>query len=166
MPIADQVVVLDTGSTDQTLSVARQSGATVGEWPWSDDFAAARNECLKLANGDWVLWLDAGERLDADSAAELREFIDRHADRQHVYAILVEIPPLASGASAEQIMQPRLMPARANLQFEGRIRETLQPSMETAEMTIQPAPGGSSAMPANTIRPVGFARRDATCDWP
>ena len=75
--IADQVVVLDTGSTDQTLSVARQSGATVGQWPWSDDFAAARNECLKSANGDWVLWLDAGERLDADSAAELREFIDR-----------------------------------------------------------------------------------------
>ncbi len=139
--IADQIVVLDTGSTDQTLSVARQSGATVGQWPWSDDFAAARNECLKSANGDWVLWLDAGERLDAQSAAELREFIDRRADRQHVYAMLVEIPPVASGALAEQIMQPRLMPAKANLQFDGRVRETLQPSMETAEMTIQPAPG-------------------------
>jgi tetratricopeptide (TPR) repeat protein len=175
--IADQLVVLDTGSTDQTLSVARQSGATVGQWPWSDDFAKARNECLKLTDGDWVLWLDAGERLDAESAGELREFIDRRADRQHVYAILVEMPPGASGASAEQIMQPRLMPARANLQFEGRVRETLQPSMERAEMTIQPAPGrivrhARQHDPARRVRKAGRDMRLAVIEaqeqggWP
>ena len=140
-PIADQIVVLDTGSTDQTAAIARQFEAVVSQYPWSDDFSAARNECLKLADGDWVLWLDVGEQLSSDSAATLREFIDRQADRQHVYTLLVEMPPASSGAAAEQIAQPRLMPSGAKLRFEGRVRETLQPSMTAAGLTLAPAPG-------------------------
>ena len=110
-PIADQIVVLDTGSTDQTAAIARQFDAVVCQYPWSDDFSAARNECLKLADGDWVLWLDVGEQLSSASAATLRDFIDRQADRQHVYTLLVEMPPASSGTVAEQIAIPRLMPS-------------------------------------------------------
>jgi tetratricopeptide (TPR) repeat protein len=140
-PIADQIVVLDTGSTDQTAAIARQFDALVGRWPWSDDFAAARNECLKLADGDWILWLEAGERLPADSAATLREFVDRQADRRHVYTLLVEMPPASSGAAAEQIAQPRLLPVGAKLRFEGRVRETLLASMAAAGLSLESAPG-------------------------
>ena len=113
----------------------------VCRWPWSDDFSAARNECLKLADGDWVLWLDAGEQLSTASAATLRAFIDRQADRRHVYTLLVEMPPASGSTVAEQIAMPRLLPLGAKLRFEGRVRETLQPAMAAEGLTQESAPG-------------------------
>ena len=139
--IADEIVVLDTGSTDQTLAVAGRLGAVVGQTVWSNDFAAARNACLRLVTGDWVLWLDAGERLAADSARQLREFVDQQADRQKAYLLLVEVPPADAAASGEQAARLRLMPNRGDLRFEGRVRETLQPSIAAAGLAVGTAPG-------------------------
>src|SRR6185369_15137649 len=59
----DEIVIVDTGSTDDTVELARARGARVVSWAWRDDFAAARNESLRHARGDWVLVLDADERL-------------------------------------------------------------------------------------------------------
>ncbi len=61
--VVDDMVVVDTGSRDGTRSVAHRAGARVFEFPWCDDFAAARNEALRQARGQWVLVLDADERL-------------------------------------------------------------------------------------------------------
>jgi len=60
-PLMDEIVILDTGSTDRTPEIARESGAQVRFYEWQDDFAAARNESLKHARCDWVLILDADE---------------------------------------------------------------------------------------------------------
>jgi hypothetical protein len=68
----DEIVVVDTGSTDATRDVARAHGAVVVDYPWSDDFAAARNAALDVARGDWILSLDADEELPARTAAQLR----------------------------------------------------------------------------------------------
>ncbi len=65
--IADQVVIIDTGSVDGTENIARQFGAEVYSSPWKNDFAAARNVSLSYATGDWILWLDADERLMPES---------------------------------------------------------------------------------------------------
>ena len=130
--IADEMLVLDTGSTDRTPEVARRLGARVIRAPWTDDFASARNRLLAEAAGDWVLWLDAGESLDGESAGAIRRCVDEEADRDKVYMLLVESPPPTAGASREQVAQARLMPRRAELRFEGRLRETLRPSMERA----------------------------------
>src|SRR4051812_36264465 len=59
----DEMVVLDTGSRDATRELARRAGARVVEIPWPDDFAAARNAAVLETRGDWVLMLDADERL-------------------------------------------------------------------------------------------------------
>ena len=59
--IADEMVVVDTGSTDETVSIARAAGARVCFFQWVDDFAAAKNYALDQATGDWVLFLDADE---------------------------------------------------------------------------------------------------------
>jgi tetratricopeptide (TPR) repeat protein len=139
--IADQIVVLDTGSTDQTAAVAERLGAVVGRAGWTDDFSAARNRCLELAGGDWVLWLDAGERLDADSAAELRRFIDLQADPGKAYVLWVEMPSSEPAACREQMVQLRLMPNRPDLRFAGRVRESLQSSIEAAGLGIDAAVG-------------------------
>ncbi|TAG95003.1 MAG: tetratricopeptide repeat protein [Oscillatoriales cyanobacterium] len=61
--VVDEMVVLDTGSGDRTCEIAREFGAKVYHFDWCDDFAAARNECLKYATGNWILVLDADEVL-------------------------------------------------------------------------------------------------------
>jgi hypothetical protein len=140
-PIADEIVVLDTGSKDQTVAIARRLGAAVQRTFWANDFSAARNHCLRFVTGDWVLWLDAGERLALDSTAELRQFLDEKAERDKVYHLWIEAPPREPNGSAEQVVQPRLMPAGAQLRFQGRVRETLEPALRDAGMATGRAPG-------------------------
>jgi glycosyltransferase involved in cell wall biosynthesis len=69
--VVDEVVVHDTGSSDDTVAIARAAGATVVEGTWDDDFGAARNVALEACRGDWVLHIDADERIAAgvDGAA-------------------------------------------------------------------------------------------------
>ena len=55
----DDIIVVDTGSTDETVSIAKRHHAQVLTFTWCDDFAAARNESIRHATSDWVLWLDA-----------------------------------------------------------------------------------------------------------
>lgn len=71
----DEMVVLDTGSSDDTVAIARRCGATVHSMPWPGDFAPARNRCLELVRGDWVLVLDADERLRPQARQPLLELI-------------------------------------------------------------------------------------------
>ncbi|MBN2021198.1 MAG: glycosyltransferase [Pirellulales bacterium] len=139
--IADEIVVLDTGSTDATPRVAQSLGARVARSNWNDDFAAARNLLARQTRGDWILWLDAGERLDAESSSALRACVDGGLDPARVYMMQVVSPPPAPGASAERIVQARLMPRRPELQFEGRLRETVAASMEQLDMVLDTAPG-------------------------
>jgi glycosyltransferase involved in cell wall biosynthesis len=69
--LVDEIVVVDTGSRDETIAIARRYGAIIKEVPWQHDFAAARNEALNLATGDWVLSLDADEALSPESRAKV-----------------------------------------------------------------------------------------------
>jgi tetratricopeptide (TPR) repeat protein len=74
-PWVDELCVLDTGSRDRSLQIAAACGARLGRFEWCDDFAAARNACLELATGDWILSVDADELLDPESAAGLGELL-------------------------------------------------------------------------------------------
>jgi len=140
-PVADEIVVLDTGSTDQTAVVAEQEGARVCRADWTDDFSAARNSCLEHVSGDWVLWLNAGERLAAESCTALREFVDGEAKPGKVYRLVLELPSADRTASDEQVLRPRLAPWNPQLQFEGRLCETMDRSMEAAGLEFDTAPG-------------------------
>ena len=71
----DEMVVLDTGSSDDTIAIARRCGAVVHQMAWPGDFAPARNRCLELVQGDWVLVLDADERLRPEAIPPLRALI-------------------------------------------------------------------------------------------
>ena len=66
--LVHQMIVVDTGSVDDTIQIARESGATVVEAAWNNDFSAARNEALEHVTSQWVLILDADERLCKGSA--------------------------------------------------------------------------------------------------
>ncbi len=71
--VVDEVVIVDTGSTDGTLDIAREYGAKIVPYEWNDDFAEARNLSLEHATGNWVLWLDADEEIAPGSGPLFRE---------------------------------------------------------------------------------------------
>ncbi len=73
--VVDQMVVVDTGSTDKTVDIAKEWGAQVYDFQWCDDFAKARNVALKYVTGDWVLVLDADERLVSTIVPQMKQAI-------------------------------------------------------------------------------------------
>ena len=131
--VADEVVLVDTGSTDRTRALAREAGALVLERPWDDDFAAPRNLAIERATGDWVLALDADERLAPGAGQVLRAALPRarfdlgllrfhNASRGD--ATLEEI---ASGAAraGEPYALPRLMRRLPDLRYRGIVHENV-----------------------------------------
>jgi tetratricopeptide (TPR) repeat protein len=135
-PIADEIVVADTGSADGTIEIARQCADIVTEIEWQDSFAAARNECAQRVTGDWVLWLEADETLDDTAAQQLRNFIDEAADANKAYLLFIQRPASNAANCCEQIGQLRLVPNRSGLQFTGRIREQILPSIKEAGLGV------------------------------
>src|SRR3989442_14987598 len=77
----------DTGSTDRTVAVAEQMGARVFRFPWVDDFAAARNESLRYATGEWVFWMDADDRLDEANRVKLGTLIAGLTDENAAFVM-------------------------------------------------------------------------------
>jgi tetratricopeptide (TPR) repeat protein len=123
--LASQIVVVDTGSTDRTVEIARAHGAEVHHFAWCDDFSAARNAMLEHVRGDWVLMLDADEELKAESRARLLEEIKN--DKVMAYRLPLE----DVGAEAEGCSYvPRLWRNAPGLFFVGRVHEQIFSSIE------------------------------------
>jgi glycosyltransferase involved in cell wall biosynthesis len=74
--LVDEIVVVDTGSVDRTKEIALTFGARVFDFVWVDSFAAARNEGLKHATGEWIFWMDADDRIDEENRRKLRKLLD------------------------------------------------------------------------------------------
>ncbi|HET9094057.1 MAG TPA: glycosyltransferase [Solirubrobacteraceae bacterium] len=72
-PAVDEIIVVDTGSTDATMDIARSFGARVIEHPWTGSFAEPRNVSFDAAGGDWIIYLDADEVLVCEDVERLRE---------------------------------------------------------------------------------------------
>jgi len=135
--LADEIVLLDTGSTDGTKQIAQQYELNWHEQPWQDSFSIARNRCLENVTGDWVLWLDAGERLSSEDAIELRDFLNTKADTDHAYMMMIKVPSAAGNIAGEQIGQVRLVPNRPGIKFTGRVREQLTNSLAENNIPIE-----------------------------
>jgi len=117
VPIADELVVVDTGSEDATREIAARHGARVIEHAWREDFAAARNVALDAAAGDWVLYIDADERLRPPADAKA---IRRRLREAHEAAFRVHLRPFAH---ATPFLEYRLWRADPAIRFRGVIHE-------------------------------------------
>lgn len=121
-PAVDQICIVDTGSTDDTLVLAGRFGARVATFLWNDDFAAARNRSLELATGDWILVLDADEVLREPLAARgrLQQFA---ADGPHRVGRLDVVNHTAADAEPSVVPITRFFPADGRHRFQGPIHE-------------------------------------------
>ncbi|MBC7541122.1 MAG: tetratricopeptide repeat protein [Candidatus Sericytochromatia bacterium] len=134
--IADEIVVVATGPTDDTAARAAAAGATVVHSPWQDDFAAARNTSLAHCHGDWILVLDADERLAADSHIALRALIA--TPPAEPTACLVRMRNWTDDLRQDGFEHGavRLFSRSPKLRFHGRIHEQLSHS-DTGEGGIR-----------------------------
>jgi tetratricopeptide (TPR) repeat protein len=86
-PLVDEMIVVDTGSSDHTLDIARIFGAKVYDFPWKNDFSKARNFSLSKAAGDWILVLDADETISVKDYEEFRRILKLSQRRPDAYRI-------------------------------------------------------------------------------
>lgn len=125
-PVADQIVVVDTGSTDRTVAIAREHGAEVYSFRWIDDFSAARNTSISYATGDWILWLDADETLMEKSQKELLSLL-REEKSPVIYG--VQIKNIKRDGTYSLSGAHRLFNNFKGIYFFGRIHEQVSPSV-------------------------------------
>src|ERR1700738_45715 len=83
--LVHETIVVDTASTDHTKAIVASLGARVFDFAWVDSFAAARNESLRHATGDWIFWLDADAYLNDDTRAKIKPLFDRLRDEPAAY---------------------------------------------------------------------------------
>lgn len=129
----DEVVLVDTGSTDRTIEIARAAGARVVSHPWGDDFAAARNTGLAHVTTDWILVLDADEELIPGAGAALRRAVVR-GDFDCGFlplhnAASVDAPPAdvvrGEAREGEAVWLPRLLRRTPGLRYAGAVHESV-----------------------------------------
>jgi glycosyltransferase involved in cell wall biosynthesis len=153
--IVSQIVVADTGSTDDTAEVARKSGATVVSIPWENDFAKARNVALELMQTDWVLVLDADEELDDAAGNQISNLVRASNAGGYLVPIRNYIPTI-TGRGWDRTAEPNTKPhARAQhapayfvhencrlfrrdsrIRFVGRVHELVEPRIQALGMRL------------------------------
>lgn len=127
-PAVDEIVVIDTGSTDRTVEIAESLGARVLHHEWDGDFSAARNVSFEAATGDWVMYLDADEVLVADDAQRLRALAGRTWREAFFLTEINHTGDLEDGTAITHDAM-RLFRNRPEYRFEGRIHEQIAQSL-------------------------------------
>ncbi len=157
--LADELVVVDTGSTDGTVALAEAAGARIGHFKWCDDFAAARNEALRLCTGTWILVLDADERLDPAALPRIRQTLRAPQAQGFLLTMRNHLPsgayvgthggarpdpggcPEAAGlAYITELPELRLFRNHPKVRYRGRIHEMIEPSFEAQGWKAVPLP--------------------------
>lgn len=88
IPVVDEIIIVDTGSTDRTKAIAKTFGAKVYDFEWIDDFSEARNLSLSKATGDWILVLDADETISPLDYGRLTKIVKSNTDHPSAYSII------------------------------------------------------------------------------
>jgi tetratricopeptide (TPR) repeat protein len=135
--VADEIIVVDTGSTDGTQDIARSFGAKVVQSDWRGDFSLARNQSLSAASGRWILWLDADDRLlEADKRA-IRGLAAADPDRApKAYGLMVK-NSRDDGRTGSVFNQIRMFPNRPGLRFRFPVHEQILPALEEAGIPVE-----------------------------
>ncbi|SMB98530.1 Glycosyltransferase involved in cell wall bisynthesis [Thermanaeromonas toyohensis ToBE] len=134
--VVDEIIVVDTGSTDRTIDIARQYGAKVITFEWGQDFSAARNLSLEQATGDWILYLDADEELvEVDKEAFLQLLKDPKVEGY--YFRIISPTAGETGDQGLRHLSLRLFRNRPGYRFQGALHEQIVPSILATNPSAQ-----------------------------
>ena len=127
----NEIVVVDTGSTDRTKKIAAEFGALVFDFTWIDDFAVARNAALDHTTGDYAFWLDADDVIEPQERKKLEKlFKQLGKDRKHAYVLRCFCNTASGGQIA--VDHPRLFPLLPGIRWERRVHEVINPALDQA----------------------------------
>ena len=153
-PIVDEMVVVDTGSTDRTRDIAEFFGARVYDFEWSDDFAEARNFSLSKAKGDWILIMDADEIDIPQDYKRFRKLVAKKPSGLTAYSIITRnycnmantigwIPNTGQYISEEAGLgwlsseKVRLFSNSSQIKFEGAVHEMVDPVLKRLSIEMK-----------------------------
>jgi tetratricopeptide (TPR) repeat protein len=155
-PIVDEIIVVDTGSTDETKDIATAFGAMVFDFEWADDFSKARNFALSKASGDWILVLDADEVISVTDHGAFRQILAESQDDTAAYRIRTRNYtyqvntvgfqrnrgeyPEEQGIGWFPSDKVRLFTNDTRIRFEYPVHELVEPSLESLKSTIRDCP--------------------------
>jgi hypothetical protein len=134
--VVDEIIVVDTGSTDDTAAVARAHGAEVIAVPWEDDFSAARNHGLARARGAWIFVLDADEWLPLESVEPLRALVAREP-KEAFHLLQTSRTPDGETVRAPTV---RLFPNRPDVRFRFPLHEEVNFDLRCAGIPMRATP--------------------------
>jgi len=155
LDIADEIIVVDTGSTDKTQEIAREAGAKVIDFKWEDSFSAARNESIRHSGGDWILVIDADEIISSDDKKKIKGIINSAGKEIAGFAFEQRsyLNTLSEGAiKNNSLFEPavnypyfisnflvRLFRNNLGIQFRHRVHELVEESIEEKGMKREKA---------------------------
>ena len=152
-PVVDEIVVIDTGSTDRTKDIAEIFGAKVHNFTWKGDFSEARNFSLNFATGDWILVLDADEVISSDDHEAIGKLVRRNDVKPFAYSFVTRnyVKEMTvtgwtenKGRYREEAgtgwfpgEKVRLFPNDQRIRFENPVHELVEPSLKQAGIRIK-----------------------------
>ncbi|MBI4151293.1 glycosyltransferase [Candidatus Woesearchaeota archaeon] len=151
-PFVDELIVVDTGSSDDSIAIAEAAGAVVHRTPWEHDYAKAKNLALEHATQEWILVLDADERITADDFANLREFLKtttadavkleiRNYVKEAGFGCISCTPSeITKGSVAYRSIKLARVFRNKGYRYANRVHEMIELSVEAAKGTIAEAP--------------------------
>ena len=125
--LADEIVIVDTGSEDRTVEIARQYTSRVYEIPWRDDFSQARNFSFSMAEKEYCMWLDADDVISEENLEKLLEYKGKMDGTEDVVMV-----KYAAGFDEEDrpsfvYYRERILKNRRELRWKGRVHEAVEP---------------------------------------
>jgi hypothetical protein len=137
----DEIVVVDTGSTDDTAQVAAEAGAKVVHSPWQADFSQARNVSLSAATGRWILVLDADERLTSVACDQVRTLLHEEAARNatpgRAFSLLQRSSVAGRSAAGQMLVAiVRLFPNHPGIRYSWPIHEQVVDALDALRMQV------------------------------
>ena len=153
-PFADEIIVVDTGSMDHSREIATTLGATVYDFPWTDDFSAARNFAISQATCDYIFMLDGDEYISPFfyiHSQTLKKILPLDGSRR-AYSLKIGFyfneSDWLNVASEEgnfkvETNSVRVFPRLPHLVFSGRVAESIEPALLDQQILIEDIPGAS-----------------------
>lgn len=127
--IVDEIIVVDTGSTDNTVKISKSFGAKIVYSPWDNNFSKARNAGVEQAQSEWILYLDCDEALDFEGGLNLKEILESDLPDGKHEGFCLNLINVVEGKMTLNYGSLRVFRNRPEYRFRGKIHEQIFPSI-------------------------------------